>query len=203
MTRVTVFLICLVFVTPVNSLPTGIDDRGDDGCVCHGGIDDTTTVSITGLPEMYNSSQSYNFTLKIESPIQESQNMNDAKGGFRVIVSKGEIIGDGWQFIEGGYTHNVSINSQRTWNATWIAPSDDSIYSSFIIHGNAVNGNGESSGDEWNSNSLVVKGINFTGEVESPVIGSDEKYHNKDTFYIISGLGLFSLIVIIYFVSKD
>ncbi|MEL0100576.1 MAG: hypothetical protein VW862_02600, partial [Euryarchaeota archaeon] len=72
-------------------------------------------------------------------------------------------------------------------------------YSAFIFHGNAVSGNGESSGDEWNSNSLVVKGINFTGEVESPI----EEYQNKDAFYIISGLGLLSLIVIIYYVSKD
>ena len=199
MKRMAVLLICLVFATPAYSLPTGIDDRGDQGCVCHGGIDETTTVNITGLPERFNSSQSYNFTLKIDSPVAESQNPDDAKGGFRVIISKGEIIGEGWQFIEGGYTHNQSINTQRTWNATWIAPSDNSTYSSFIFHGNAVNGNGESSGDEWNSNSLVVKGINFTGEVESPI----EEYHNKGAFYIISSLGLLILIVIIYFVSKD
>lgn len=197
-------LLLLILVGQAQSFPTGIDDRGDNGCVCHGGSDDTTTISITGLPDFYNSSEIYNFTLSIDSPVSESQNLNEARGGFRVIISHGEIFSYGWMIMEGGYTHNESINSQRSWQATWLAPSDDSKLATFIIHGNAVNGNGESSGDEWNSLAIAIPGANYTGEVITPILAEDnENYSSSDLFYIIGGLSIISLIVIIYLVSKD
>ena len=97
-----------------------------------------------------------------------------------------------------------SIGEQRSWQATWLAPSDDSKLATFIIHGNAVNGNGESSGDEWNSLAIAIPGANYTGEVITPILAEDnENYSSSDLFYIIGGLSIISLIVIIYLVSKD
>ena len=98
-------LLLLILVGQAQSFPTGIDDRGDNGCVCHGGSDDTTTISITGLPDFYNSSEIYNFTLSIDSPVSESQNLNEARGGFRVIISHGEIFSYGWMIMELSLIH--------------------------------------------------------------------------------------------------
>ena len=49
-----ILLVGLCFLSPGQSFPEGIDDRGDRGCICHGGEDETTEVIVSGLPEMYN-----------------------------------------------------------------------------------------------------------------------------------------------------
>lgn len=195
-----ILLVGLCFFSPVQSFPEGIDDRGDRGCICHGGEDETTEVIVSGLPEMYNSSVTYNFTITINSPVIETTSEDQAKGGFRVIISKGEIVADEWQYLEGGYTHNETINKQRTWNASWIAPENDAELATFIVHGNAVNGNGESTGDEWNSLALAIPGVNYTGEIITPELGDD---HNRNRFLVISSISIASLVAIIYFVAKD
>ena len=88
--QVLALLFILVLAGQSYAFPTGADDRGDNGCLCHGGSDDSTTVTLTGLPEMYNSSQEYNVTLTIESPVE----MNEVQGGFRILVSHGEMVGE-------------------------------------------------------------------------------------------------------------
>lgn len=193
------FVLVILLSFSVQSYPTGVDDRGDDGCLCHGGSDETTVVKLTGLPEKYNASQSYNITIDIVSPVQESENQEDAKGGFRLLISGGSILADGWQNLDDGYTHTSEINKQRTWNATWIAPSDDSKYVTFVLHGNAVNGNNESSGDEWNSESLAVPGVNFTGEV----ILEDVSHEVSNLFVALSVTALVTLCVLVFYVVRD
>ena len=98
--------------------------------------------------------------------------MNEVQGGFRILVSHGEMVGEGWQDIDNGYTHTSEINDRRVWNAVWIAPEETDKLATFVIHGNAVNGNDEASGDEWNSQSIAVPGPNYTGEVEAPELSS-------------------------------
>jgi len=195
-----ILLVGLCFLSPVQSLPGGIDDKADRGCLCHGGEDETTEIIVSGLPEMYNSSVTYNFTITINSPVIESSSQEHPKGGFRVIISKGEVVADEWQYLKGGYTHNDTINKQRTWNASWVAPVSDTELVTFVIHGNAVNGNGESTGDEWNSLALAIPGVNYTGEIITPELGDD---HNRNRFLVISSISIASLIAIIYFVAKD
>ena len=168
MRQLLALLFILVLVGQSYAFPTGADDRGDNGCLCDGGSDDSTTVTLTGLPGMYNSSQEYNVTLTIESPVE----MNEVQGGFRILVSHGEIVGEGWQDIDNGYTHTSEINDRRVWDAVWIAPEETDKLATFVIHGNAVNGNDEASGDEWNSQSIAVPGPNYTGEVEAPELSS-------------------------------
>ena len=168
MRQVLTLLFILVLAGQSYAFPTGADDRGDNGCLCHGGSDDSTTVTLSGLPEMYNSSQENNVTLTIESPIE----MNEIQGGFRILVSHGEMVGEGWQVIDNGYTHTSEITDRRVWNAVWIAPEETDKLATFVIHGNAVNGNDEASGDEWNSQSIAVPGPDYTGEVEAPELSS-------------------------------
>jgi len=164
MRRVVVFTLLLIFIGQTQALPDGIDSRGDDGCLCHGGSDDTTIITLEGLPEKYNASTSYNFTLTIESPVQQT----NPQGGFRILLSHGEIIGDGWQFQDGGYTHRGEINDRRQWSAVWTAPSEDDLLTTFVVHGNAVDGDNSMNGDEWNSFSTAIPGQNYDGEVTSP-----------------------------------
>ena len=166
--QVLALLFILVLAGQSYAFPTGADDRGDNGCLCHGGSDDSTTVTLTGLPEMYNSSQEYNVTLTIESPVE----MNEVQGGFRILVSHGEIVGEGWQDIDNGYTHTSEINDRRVWDAVWIAPEETDKLATFVIHGNAVNGNDEASGDEWDSQSIAVPGPDYTGDVAAPELSS-------------------------------
>ena len=168
MRQLLALLFILVLAGQSYAFPTGADDRGDNGCLCHGGSDDSTTVTLSGLPEMYNSSQEYNVTLTIESPVE----MNEVQGGFRILVSHGEIVGEGWQDIDNGYTHTSEINDRRVWDAVWIAPEETDKLATFVIHGNAVNGNDEASGDEWDSQSIAVPGPNYTGDVAAPELSS-------------------------------
>ncbi len=164
MRQLIVLTLFLVFISQAQALPDGIDSRGDDGCLCHGGSDDTTNITIVGLPDVYNSSMEYNFTLTIESPVEE----NNPQGGFRILISHGEIIGDGWQLKDGGYTHSDEINHKRQWGAVWIAPVEDDRLGTFVIHGNAVDGDGSISGDEWNSITIAIPGQNYDGDVSNP-----------------------------------
>ena len=152
MKRVIALAILLSLIGQSQALPDGIGDRANNGCLCHGGADDTTSVNLSGLPEVYNSSVEYNLTLTIESPVES----NDVQGGFRIIISQGELIAEGWQIMDDGYTHTSEINDRRQWEVVWVAPEADDELATFVVHGNAVNGNGNVNGDEWNSMSCLL-----------------------------------------------
>ena len=164
MRRIVVVCIFLLMLSNVNGLPTGVGSIGDNGCTCHGGADSSTTVSITGLPSNYTSSSEYNLSLMIDPSIEK----NEVQGGFRILISHGEIIGDGWQIIDEGYTHTEDINDRRNWTAKWIAPNLDDELVTVVVYGNAVNGGGSPAGDAWNSASYAVPGMNYSGEVIAP-----------------------------------
>ena len=189
MKRLLVVVISLAIFSQVQAIPTGIGDVGDRGCVCHGGVSEETAVNLTGLPEVYNSSQTYNLIFEIESDLES----NNPQGGFRILVSHGQISGD-VQELEGGYTHSSSNNNQRVWEFNWTAPESSDELVTFIAHGNAVNGNGESTGDEWNSNSYAVPGQNYDGEVVAPTT-DDSLSSRQIAVGIIGILAVLSLAV--------
>ena len=191
MRRLVVLLLLISMVGQIQALPNGIDRRGDNGCVCHGGADDSTSVTLDGLPDQYNVSQEYNITLTIDSPVEE----NDIQGGFRIIISEGEIIGD-WQLMDGGYTHSSEINDRRVWNAVWVAPAEDDVLATFIVHGNAVNGDGSASGDdEWNSQSLAVPGPEYTGDTSPPDLSNSVSARQK-AFAVVALIGVIGLAIV-------
>ncbi len=196
MKRVIALAVLLSLIGQSQALPDGIGDRADDGCLCHGGLDDTTIVNLSGLPEIYNSSMQYNLTLTIQSPVE----LNDVQGGFRVVISDGELIGDGWQVMDGGYTHTAEINDRRQWEVVWIAPEADDELATFVIHGNAVNGNGNVNGDEWNSLSLAIPGPNYTGEVTAPELSGKEVTGIQ---IAVGAIGILSLITLAFYAIKD
>ena len=196
MKRVIALAILLSLIGNSQALPEGIGDRADDGCLCHGGSDDSTTVSLVGLPEVYNSSMEYNLTLTIESPVE----LNEVQGGFRILISQGELIGEGWQILDGGYTHTTEINDRRQWDAVWVAPEADDELATFVIHGNAVNGNGAVSDDEWNSITIAIPGPNYTGEVVTPELSTKEI---SDIQITVGVIGIIALFALAFYAIKD
>ena len=196
MKRVIVLAILLSLIGQSQALPSGIGDRANDGCLCHGGSDDTTIVNLSGLPETYNSSVEYNLTLTIESPVE----LNEVQGGFRVIISQGELIAEGLQVMDGGYTHTTEINDRRQWEAVWVAPEADDELATFVVHGNAVNGNGNANGDEWNSLSIAIPGTNYTGEVTTPEITGKEVTGIQ---LAVGAIGVIALLSLAFYAIKD
>lgn len=196
MKRVIALAILLSLIGQSQALPNGIGDRANDGCLCHGGSDDTTIINLSGLPETYNSSVEYNLTLTIESPVE----LSDVQGGFRVIISQGELIAQGWQVIDGGYTHTAEINDRRQWEVVWVAPEADDELATFVVHGNAVNGNGNSNGDEWNSMSISIPGVNYTGEVTTPDVTGKEV---NGIQLAVGAIGIMALLSLAFYAIKD
>ena len=194
MKRLLVLLLMLAIISQVEALPTGIGDVGDNGCVCHGASTEETKVTLFGLPDVYNSTQTYNLTLTIESNVET----NDPQGGFRILVSHGEITGD-VQELEEGYTHSSSNNNQRTWEFNWTAPESDAELVTFIAHGNAVNGNGAASGDEWNSNSYAVPGPNYEGEIVTPI--TDDSVSSRQL--AVGVIGIIAVLSLTVMAVKD
>ena len=196
MKRVIALAILLSLIGQSQALPSGIGDRANDGCLCHGGSDDTTIVNLSGLPEAYNSSVEYNLTLTIESPVE----LNEVQGGFRVIISQGELIAEGWQVMDGGYTHTTEINDRRQWEVVWVSPEVDDELATFVVHGNAVNGNGNANGDEWNSLSIAIPGTNYTGEVTTPEITGKEV---SGIHLAVGAIGVIALLSLAFYAIKD
>lgn len=199
-----IFLFAVLILMPINEVngfPSGVGDIGEQGCLCHGAENDLTSVQISGLPEKYESNTTYFLQLVVNNP-QIDVNASSAQGGFRLVVSSGtitfndtnatQIIGDGW-------THTELGNQQRIWNLTWQSPSDNTSLSALTLFGNAVNGNGEFTGDGWNKIKIYVLGVENYNTFEQASAN-----HELDVFdKAMLGLGLLVLLYILVKVVKD
>ncbi|MBT5284903.1 MAG: hypothetical protein HOL29_02910, partial [Euryarchaeota archaeon] len=146
-------LVMLVAAPQFEAMPTGIGSAADGGCSCHGGAAADTQVIVTGLPETFNASETYSFTVTVQNDVMELYNdgvteadgtgWNGHAGGFRILSTGGmvstvdETLG---HEMDGGLTHTDAGNALRTWDFEWVAPADDSKVVEFTIYGNAVNG---------------------------------------------------------------
>ena len=199
-----IFLFAVLILMPINEVngfPSGVGDIGEQGCLCHGAENDLTSVQISGLPEKYESNTTYFLQLVVHNP-QIDVNASSAQGGFRLVVSSGtitfndtnatQIIGDGW-------THTELGNQQRIWNLTWQSPSDNTSLSALTLFGNAVNGNGEFTGDGWNKIKIYVLGVENYNTFDQASAN-----HELDVFdKAMLGLGLLVLLYILVKVVKD
>ncbi len=177
------------------SRESGSDSDGDDGCNCHG-VRSDLEISLNGLPESFESSQSYE--LSVELAIAKSDT-----AGFRLVFDGGDISTsepDLVQELDNGWTHTFSGNSMTVWNLTWIAPEDNSSLSTFILHVNSANGNGEYTGDDWDSRSFAIPGVAYEGEVKAPELADGEM---STTEWIVSGLALLVLGGVLWYSIRD
>lgn len=134
-------------------------------------MNSNTVITVDGLPDEYKLSEEYFFNLTISNENVPVQNP-DQNGGFSIILTGGGILepvpdadGNVAQEMDGGLTHTMDINNRRTWEFKWTAPDNYSANVSFLIYGNAVNGNGAPSGNEWNG--LEIEIDPYKPEVDS------------------------------------
>ena len=154
---------------PVDARPEGIGSLGDNGCVCHGGIDENVIIEITGFPEIYVPSQVYNISISADGSSKDS--VGNTSGGFRALIDGGILEIGGSQELEGGLTHTLESNKKRMWNGTWIAPSNDDEGINLILHINLVNGDNTTSDDDWNTKTIFVSGPEYVGDTDPIEVG--------------------------------
>ena len=195
---VLLLFITLFFASPLaKSIPSGVGDVANDGCLCHGGKSQSATVIIDGIPQQWIANSTYNMSIIINSTIEISQHENARQGGFRLMINNGTVIfeqSNHSQLINDGYTHTSEGNQFRQWNFSWTAPSSNDSVVTFVVHGNAVNSDEQSSGDAWNYYSYSAAGEGFSGVIDESPNYSNEIQNSEIAllvFAVISLAGLF------------
>ena len=152
-------LIMLLAVPSMNGQPQGIGASGDEGCYCHGGAADETVILVHGLPDRFNVSQTYEFSVEVHHPTIEPASGGAAIGGFRITVDNGALPVPAnaslAHVVDDGLTHTRAGAMERNWTFNWTAPDDPEARVAFSFVANAVNGNAVgngngNSGDAWN-----------------------------------------------------
>ena len=165
----------LLWLPAFSSVQTGVGGLGDQGCTCHGGDSSEVTVVLSGLPVSFESNTTYNLSITVESAVPEHESSH--QGGFRLIVNGEGVIAfenpTQAQQLEDGWTHEELGTYQRTWNLTWTSSETSTEPVEFIVHGNTVNGNELSSGDEWDSFGQAISHVDNPVQPEQPVFNRD------------------------------
>jgi hypothetical protein len=148
----------------------GITGVTSSGCTCHGAQSSATTLSLSGNTTT-RAGQTLNLTVVVAHSSQQAAGVNiavkDQQGQNAGTLAP--ATGSGLQLSNGELTHQqpkTMSNGQAAFSFTWTAPSTPGTYT-LRAAGNAVNGNGNTSGDAWNFLSpvtLTVAGI----RVEQP-----------------------------------
>ncbi len=198
MIRAVFAVLALVLLSQVVvSAPSGIGKSANEGCLCHGDKDQSTTVKVEGLPDSYESNTIYNFSITVESETVAA-NPNGSIGGFRMLVVGGSITFDESagliQELDGGWTHTELGNMVRNWNFSFVSPEDNTTYVDFTVYGNAVNGNQASSEDAWNSRIFRLPGVEYDGEIFTDQ--TDEFSPMDYTVGVVSMIALVGLLII-------
>ncbi|MGB0780539.1 MAG: cytochrome c oxidase subunit I, partial [Candidatus Poseidoniaceae archaeon] len=174
-------LVALMLVPQFSAFPGGVGSGANAGCSCHaGGNDGSTTILVEGLPETFNASESYAFTVTLvnDKPrygdMDPAQGWSGVQGGFRILVDGGgsvTTIDPAYsQDSDGGITHTEAGNKFRSWDFEFVAPASDTETVEITILGNAVSGGaltggatgaGDGTGNDWWSiKNVVVPGLN-------------------------------------------
>ena len=197
-------IIGLLLIIPIGqSYSNGVGSSANNGCLCHGGSNDITQVELSGLPDKFESNTTYQLTLSIISDI-DSESEASQLGGFRLLVSKGDIIFETIeqrnlsQYLDGGWTHTELGNQYRTWNLSWTSPEDNSTSVDFKVFGNGVNGNNNPLGDAWNFQNFKLGGVENTDDL----IISEIEHRLEGYEKVMLGLAITTLCYLVYVVIK-
>ena len=181
--------ICLILVAAV-SIPAlgmsngpGAYNSNDEltvkyGCSCHnnGASSERAVVMVTGVPLMYEPSESYQLTIRVADSLTLSGGEGNTQAGF--LISSDSIGNFTWQddqdirYAE-GRADDVSHSDtdlDGSWVLTWTAPDDDMGIVQFWIAGNSVDGGGiPDEMDYWN---VLSFSINPPGTITTDESGS-------------------------------
>ena len=148
------------------------------GCSCHnnGAPSDRAVVMVTGVPLMYEPSESYQLTIRVADSLTLSGGEGNTQAGF--LLSSDSIGNFTWQddqeirYAE-GRADDVShsdTDPDGSWVLTWTAPDDDMGIVQFWIAGNSVDGGGiPDETDYWN---VLSFSINPPGTITTDESGS-------------------------------
>ena len=148
------------------------------GCSCHnnGAPSDRAVVMVTGVPLMYEPSESYELTIRVADSLTLSGGEGNSQAGF--LLSSDSIGNFTWQedqeirYAE-GRADDVSHSDtdlDGSWVLTWTAPDDDMGVVQFWIAGNSVDGGGiPDDMDYWN---VLSFSINPPGTITTEESGS-------------------------------
>ena len=173
----------LMLIPQFSAMPGGIGQGANAGCSCHaGGNDGSTTILVEGLPEVFNASETYTFTITLVNDDMTyygnkdpAEGWSGVQGGFRILVEGGgsvTTVDESYsQIIDGGLTHTDDGNKFDSWDFEFTAPGSDTDTTEITIIGNKVSGGATGSGDGagndyWNIKSVVVPGLN--AEAQAP-----------------------------------
>ena len=188
-----VLLLALLMSHWATASPHGLGSEANHGCQCHGASTDTV-IQLLGVPETFAANTTYEVTLQITSPLEPSE--NHSQGGFRLLVDEGSIElanSTTVQKLDGGWTHTTNGSDLRSWTFDWRSPDVNNTAATFLIYGNAVNGNNAPTGDAWTTLEVVVPGEAYTGPL-TPDEGIDG-VSSSDRVLLVVGLGLIAGLV--------
>lgn len=160
--RLLVLAALLLLVPGGFSFPNGVNETGDEGCLCHGASTASLAVSIDGLPEVYTPNATY--TLLVTGDASHV-----GEGGFRLTVDAGrlEIVNaTGTHLLDEGATHTAPSSTSVGWEVRWIAPEVEGVAATVVVHVNHVDGGGSSEGDRWSSHRQLVPGPAYDGNLD-------------------------------------
>ncbi|HND00045.1 MAG TPA: hypothetical protein PKW90_28215, partial [Myxococcota bacterium] len=133
----------------------GITGQSTAGCTCHGSsADSTTSATFSASTNTVAAGDSL-----LVSFVVATTSGSRSKGGLNVSASGGTLAAGSNDRLSGGQiTHSSATNMTSgsvTYTMTWTAPTTPGTYTLYGA-GNAVNGNGASSGDGWNLGTYAI-----------------------------------------------
>ena len=149
----------------------GKTGQTQDGCTCHGSANSATKVTLTSGSGLFTvePGSTTKFTVAIDNSSMVNAGLNV---GVKTTATGGSDVGSltagtGTKIENGEVTHNgeQSLNSGKfDFTFEWKAPA---AHGEYWIRGaaNAVNNNGDDSGDQWNrftTQKIIVAGVTVT-----------------------------------------
>lgn len=148
-----------ILYTTFSSSSGGISNVSTSGCTCHGSTATASTlVTVTSNTNAYYQlpGDSILFTVTVSN-----SNPSMIRAGFNLTSNIGVIgtVGSGVNRVSNTQIrHNAPrnlVSGSASWTFWWRPPSTGSTNLQFNIAGNAVNGNGGSTGDQWNFGTIA------------------------------------------------
>ena len=146
------------FYLALNSFSGGITGQSTTGCAgatCHATSGTGTTINLTGIPATgYVPNTTYSLTFTVSNPTK-------AKAGFNISVSDGLFSAPPPGLSLNGLLeiyHNTpknAVSGITSWNFNWISPNAGTSSVTFSAAGNAVNGTGNASGDDYKAGTFT------------------------------------------------
>jgi Secretion system C-terminal sorting domain len=151
----TIITIALI-VTTFQSNSGGYAGGGIAGCSCHGNANGAAIVTLTGMPSTgYTNGTAYICTLNVHNIVM-------LKAGFALQVSGGIIsnIPANVTLVNNTeITHSnpkTMVSGDANWIFTWTAPLTGNATIDVNYAANSVNGNNQTSGDQWNIATMQI-----------------------------------------------